>query len=739
MTDISGYPSLRLGERQLRQIIDLVPHMIFVKDENGRLLLVNEAKAAAHGMTVGELTGRCHGELYPDPAAVERMLADDREVLTSGQAKFIPEEVFVDAHGNRLLLETIKIPYRIPGHDGPLVLGVATDITERRRAEQALEREERRHREVLNTLDEGVALIGADGVVYSCNPGMERILGRSSDEIIGRRWPQSQIRRVTGDGTPFPEDQHPIARTLVTGQPFDNVVMGLAGPDEAVTWLSINTRPKFREGESKPYAVVVSLRDITEQKRVEAALRTSERKYRALMENASDGIAIADLQGNYLDVNRRMEQLLGYTKDELLEMQVPQIHPPDEWARVQGAFREITEQGKSLYEHLVLRKDGSTAPVEVAGTLIEFAGQQVALGIFRDVSERKYSERTMAKLSWALEQAADAIMITDAQGRIEYVNAGFEAATGHSRDEVLGHTPRLLKSGHMRQGFYRRMWRRILGGRVLRCVFTNRKKDGTLFYEDKTISPLWDEYGNITHFVSSARDVTDRTLAEQERLEREKAHRDLLVREVHHRIKNHLQGLTGLLRQHSNRYPDIADPLQTVISQIHSVAMVHGLQGATGHGRICLCDMTEAICTSIGALRGVGRGPRLDRLVQGPVQVAHEEAVPLALALNELIINGLKHGAAEPGGEPVQVAVGAGSDGVEVVVRNAGRSLPEGFDFNSRHGLGTGLGLVHALLPRKGAELIFSQQGPWVQACLTLRPPLVSLGRDQSPSASTPN
>jgi len=740
MSDDEDYPSLQLSESQLRQIIDLVPHMIFVKDGTGRFLLVNEAKAAAHGMTVRQLTGRRQDELYRDPAVVERMLADDREVIVTGRARFVPEEPFADGAGSRRLLETIKIPYRIPGYDGPVVLGVATDITERRRAEQALEQEERRHREVLNALDEGVAMIGADGTVYSCNPGAERMLGRGSGELIGRPWQQDRIRRITEWGDPFPTHEHPIGRTLATGQSFDNVVMGLVATDGEVTWLSINTRPKFRDGESRPYAVVVSLRDITQHKRVEAALRTSERKYRALMEHASDGIAIADLQGNYLDVNRRMEQLLGYTKSELLGLKVRQIHPPEEWNKVQEAFRDINERGQSLFEHLVVRKDGSTTPVEVAGTLIEFGNQKVALGIFRDVSERKRTEQTMAKLSSALEQTADSIMITDAQGRIEYVNSGFEATTGYGRDEVLGRTPRVLKSGCMGADFYRRMWRRIRNGRVLRCVFINRKKDGTLFYEDKTISPLRDELGRITHFISSARDVTDRTLAEQERLARETAHRDLLVREVHHRIKNHLQGLTGLLRQHSTRHPEISEPLQAVIAQIHSMAVVHGLQGSAGHGRVCLCDMTEAICASVAALRGVSRAPVVDRQTPGPVEVAQEEAVSLALVLNELIVNAVKYGVPEqPGSEAVEVAVNDADGAVEVVVGNGGACLPSDFDFRRRVGLGTGLGLVHALLPRNGAELTFSQCGAWVQARLVLRPPLLKPTHAAYGLQSTPN
>lgn len=127
--------ALKESEARLRQIIDLVPHMIFAKDWDGRFLLANKAVAEAYGTTVEGLTGTKHAEHHRESSELERMLADDREVMRSGVPKFIPEETFVDSLGKKRVLQTIKIPFRVSGGDQPAVLGVALDFTERKHAE----------------------------------------------------------------------------------------------------------------------------------------------------------------------------------------------------------------------------------------------------------------------------------------------------------------------------------------------------------------------------------------------------------------------------------------------------------------------------------------------------------------------------------------------------------------------------------------------------------------------------
>jgi PAS domain S-box-containing protein len=154
--------ALKESEARLRQIVDLVPHMIFVKDRNGRFLLANKAVAEAYGTTVEQLTGTRHSEHHDDKDELKRMLSDDQEVIAEGVPKFIAEETFVDALGKRRLLQTIKIPFRVSGMDQMAVLGVALDITERARAEDDRRKleariQQARKQESLAALASGIA------------------------------------------------------------------------------------------------------------------------------------------------------------------------------------------------------------------------------------------------------------------------------------------------------------------------------------------------------------------------------------------------------------------------------------------------------------------------------------------------------------------------------------------------------------------------------------------------------
>ncbi|UCE88163.1 MAG: PAS domain S-box protein, partial [Pseudomonadota bacterium] len=131
-----------------------------------------------------------------------------------------------------------------------------------------------------------------------------------------------------------------------------------------------------------------------------------------------------------------------------------------------------------------------------------------------EISERRRTETELTKLSSAVEHTADIVMITDPRGIIEYVNPAFEEVTGYSREEVVGKTSKIMKSGKHDKRFYDKLWRTIPAGEVYRDLFVNRRKDGSLFYEEKTITPLKDEHGNIGHLISTGKDVTERIVSE---------------------------------------------------------------------------------------------------------------------------------------------------------------------------------------------------------------------------------
>jgi PAS domain S-box-containing protein len=133
-----------------------------------------------------------------------------------------------------------------------------------------------------------------------------------------------------------------------------------------------------------------------------------------------------------------------------------------------------------------------------------------AIEVYCKERQRQKAEDALRKLWGAVEQSADLVIITDRDGVIEYVNPAFEVLTGYSREETIGQTPRMLKSEEQTPEIYKELWQTILSGTVFRGILANRKKNGEIFFAEKTITPLHDAEGKITHFISNDRDITER-------------------------------------------------------------------------------------------------------------------------------------------------------------------------------------------------------------------------------------
>jgi len=265
-----------------------------------------------------------------------------------------------------------------------------------------------------------------------------------------------------------------------------------------------------------------------ERLHAEQALRISEEDLRALAENANDGILV-NSDGRHVFANRRLADLLGYTLEELRDTGIKELVHPDEYDKVTGRFRArmAGEPVPAQYETVFVAKDGKAIPVEINAARTVWQGKPAGLVFVRDFRERKKAEAEMRQLASAVAQTDDAIVVTDAGGFIEYVNPAFEAHTGYRREEAVGRTPSIVKSGVHDKAFYRELWGTLRRGEVFRAVFTNRRKNGELFYEEKTITPLKDEAGKITHFVSAGRDITERIKAEQALLASERRYAEM--------------------------------------------------------------------------------------------------------------------------------------------------------------------------------------------------------------------
>lgn len=268
------------------------------------------------------------------------------------------------------------------------------------------------------------------------------------------------------------------------------------------------------DGAGVPAGLLVTAR--TDQPMDDAGAM-AEPGWLSLVRNMPEVFFRADPEGRFSSVSPSVRGLLDYSPEEL------EGRPVADLCTVSGDWEELQQHLRARHGRVrdfqlrLQRRDGQALWVALDALLdVDATGRLRGLeAVVRDISERREADLHMRKLSKALEQTADAVMITDRFGVIEYVNPAFESITGYERQDAIGRSTSLLRSGRHNAAFYRNLWGTISQGEVFRDVMINRRKDGELYYEAKTITPLRDDDGEIRHFVSTGKDISERMQVEQ--------------------------------------------------------------------------------------------------------------------------------------------------------------------------------------------------------------------------------
>jgi PAS domain S-box-containing protein len=317
-----------------------------------------------------------------------------------------------------------------------------------------------------------------------------------------------------------PEDREPLAKT------YRDYIAGLI-PEYRVEfrqrmksgewkWILSLGRIVERDAEGRSLRMIGTHTDITDRKAAEMALRENQRFLSDVIELSDAVIFVKDAGGRYRLVNRKWEHVTGLSRKEAIGKPDEMLFPE----RTAGQFRE--NDLKVLAADTALEADeilegprGHRYYRTVKFPLRDHEGRASGVcGMATDVTERKKAEEERERLMAAIEQAGEAVMITDASGILQYVNPAFERVTGYGRLEAIGGTPRLLKSGHQGEAFYRELWKTISSGATWQGRIVNRRKDASLYTEEATISPVRDAAGRIVNYVAVKRDISAQLLLE---------------------------------------------------------------------------------------------------------------------------------------------------------------------------------------------------------------------------------
>lgn len=356
---------------------------------------------------------------------------------------------------------------------------------------------------------DGIVIVDQDHRIIDANVQFAAMLGYPLHEMVGlHTWDydalstETQIREVFNE---FPRinDRFETQHRRKDGSVYDVEV--------SVNGIQMGERS----------FVLGVCRDISERKAADRALRQSEERSRALFEISRDGYVLVDPQCRVLEANDAYCQLTGYSVDELRALPDFYAFTPEKWWAWQK--REIWQErvlvtgDSGVYRKEYIRKDGVVISVELRDHAVyDDAGKiKYVWGTVRDISAREQADNWQRTLMQIVEQSPASVVMTDTDGRVEYVNSKFIALSGYALEEVQGQNIRSLSSGEKPLPGQGDLWTALSAGREWRGEFHNRRKDGSPYWEAAFIFPILDVGGQRTHYVAIKEDVTLRREAEE--------------------------------------------------------------------------------------------------------------------------------------------------------------------------------------------------------------------------------
>jgi len=284
------------------------------------------------------------------------------------------------------------------------------------------------------------------------------------------------------------------------------------------------------DDEGVPLFMAGTIQDVTERRAAQQRIEETEERFRQAFETSVDGITFSRLSdGRYVDCNDAFTRMFGYSRAEVLGRTSCDIGIwADATEREQFVVRLAADGAVRNLVVSLARNGGEERTVMVSAGICMLGGEALILASLKDITDWERAESQLRTLWQAVEQSSVAVIITDALGRIEYVNPCFTQITGYARDEAVGGKPSLLSSGETPDREYAQLWTAITRGDNWHGEFCNRRKDGSLFWGAASISPVTSTDGQITHFVGIQADITERKRNEQELRASEERFRSLV-------------------------------------------------------------------------------------------------------------------------------------------------------------------------------------------------------------------
>ena len=694
-----------------------------------------EAGAAA-GATLEEIFARSMGPQQGAGAAVTAL-----ERLADGQ----PFEAELPLAMGDAPPHWYSLSVRKAEGEQAEAVAVLTDITRLKHQQAELERL-LRDRELMFSLSEVGIVYQRGARIERANQAMATLTGWASPEL--GTLDAAELYESARECVVF---EASIAQALREQGRYSGE-RRLRRRDGSLIWVQVAVRPVNQD--EPEAAVICSFIDVDERRRSRESLAGQAERTRAVLNSVLVGIVTVNDAGIQW-MNRSARRMFGGELADFVgePISIVATPEPDHPLRRLDRLQKLADGQSDTFECRLKARDGrefwvvgnavpsaggQTGSPSAPGAPVS-GGREMTIALL-DIESRRQAEvriaQAQASLQRVIETAPLAIALFDARSlvvqQINQTAASFfgrplAGLQGSALENCAAPTLASALRGWLMQaasgsGTVQHEWREELAeassgeaiARVWDCRITT--------LQDSSAAESAESADNVDgglQLLLVASDVTEQRAAERARLQAAIAQREVLVREVHHRIKNNLQGVAGLLQQNAVQRPELAGILSEAVGQVQAIAQVYGLQvGASGP--LVMASLLRAIAASVQ--RTFGRAIAVEVTGEVPHLLPEAESIPVALTLNELLTNAIKH---SQGGE-VRCELSAQADHLHIAIASTA-VLDAGFDLSQRRSVVSGLGLVRALLPRRSSSLALAQEGSEVVARLELRPPSVQV------------
>jgi len=631
---IRAEEALREKEAQLRTISNNLPGGyvyqvdLGVRSELRRFTYISSGVEKLHGVTVQQVLDNAmalYGLIHEDDRAI---FAEKEAEAAASMATFRCDVRF--RNGSQTQWLRIESSPHSTDDDHIVFDGVALDITERKQTEEKANQ----LAAIVESSDDAIIGKDSDGIITSWNPGAEKLYGYRSSEVIGK---SITLLSLPGQESKILQ----ILERIRSGEHIEHYETVRRSKDGGNIDISLTVSP-IRDSGGKIIGASAIGRDITERKLAEEALRRVNRELRAISNCNQVLVRAEDEQALLNSICRIVCEEAGYRMAWVgyAEEDSARTVRPVAWAGVEdgylaaahitradkergrgptgrairtgqyayildfatdpqvAAWREkalergyrssiampLKDEGERAFGAFTIYSSKPNAFTEEEVRLLEELAGDMAFGIttLRNREKRRKAEAELIKLFRAVEQSPVSIVITDIEGRIEFVNPKFSQVTGYEPDEALGRNPRILKTGHTSPEEYRHLWDTVSAGDMWEGEFLNKRKDGSLFWEHAIITPVRSIEGSITNYLAIKEDITERKKLEEQLLQAQKMESiGLLAGGVAHDFNNILtviNGYSSLLSMNSGLNEEQKKEIAEISSAAEKAAqLTHGL------------------------------------------------------------------------------------------------------------------------------------------------------------------